>query len=266
MSHPRVRVGRLLAVAAVLLVVLAGCGGGDRSGGGAAADGPSGQVTVFAAASLTESFREVGRAFEKAHPGVRVRFSFAGSSSLARQIVRGAPADVFASANPQQMRRAVESGDIAGEPSTFVHNRLQIAVPRGNPGDVRGPAAFARQELDLALCAEQVPCGAAAREALRIAGVTAKPDTLEQDVKAVLTKVRLGEVDAGLVYRTDVASAGEAVTGIDFPAASRAVNDYQIARVERARNPEAARAFVDFVRSRQAQDILADFGFDALAR
>lgn len=264
MTHPRFRAGRLLAVAAVALLTLTGCGGVSGAGAGKPG-GPHGEVTVFAAASLTESFREVGAAFERAHPGVTVRFSFAGSSALARQVVRGAPADVFASANPQQMRRAVRAGETAGEPRTFAHNRLQIAVPPDNPGHVRGLAAFAKSRLDLALCAEQVPCGAAARKALRVTGVRPKPDTLEQDVKAVLTKVRLGEVDAGLVYRTDVAAADGAVKGIDFPASAKAINDYEIAGLRSARNPEAARAFVDFVRSRRGQDVLADFGFGTTA-
>lgn len=240
-----------------LLAVVA-CG--PASGGSGTADG---DLVVFAAASLTESFTQIEQAFEAAHPDVDATLNFAGSSSLARQIVRGAPAEVFASANPQQMQRALQASEIARQPVTFVQNRLQIAVPADNPGDVQGLAAFGEEGLDIALCAEQVPCGAAARTALDVAGVDAEPDTLEQDVKAVLTKVRLGEVDAGLVYQTDVAAAGDAVEGISFPEAAEVVNDYKIAILDRAGNhPGAARAFVDLVTTPEGQNILADFGFD----
>lgn len=263
MSHSRLLWWRTSVAGLVVLFLLAGCGdeGGDAGSGAQSDSGASGELVVFAAASLTESFRRIEQVFE-ADPDVIVRFNFAGSSSLSQQIIRGAPADVFASANPQQMQRAMEAGEIAGEPTTFVQNRLQIAVPPGNPAGVQGLAAFGKEELNIALCAQQVPCGAAAQKALQIAGVAPKPDTLEQDVKAVLTKVRLGEVDAGLVYQTDVVAAGDAVDGISFEEASQAVNDYKIAVVQDAGNGDAARAFVDFVLSGQGQAILADFGFD----
>ncbi|MCT2587653.1 molybdate ABC transporter substrate-binding protein [Actinophytocola gossypii] len=225
-------------------------------------DGASGEVVVFAAASLTETFTELGRRFEEANPGTTVTFNFAGSSSLAKQIVEGAPVDVFASASPANMEQVTETDAVSGEPTVFVRNRLEIAVPAGNPGDVTGIADFADEDRTIALCAEEVPCGAAARKALDAAGVTAAPDTLERDVKAVLTKVELGEVDAALVYRTDVRAADDTVEGIAFPESERAVNDYPIATMAEAPNTEGARAFVDFVLSDAGRSVLTDAGFD----
>ncbi|QQQ79970.1 molybdate ABC transporter substrate-binding protein [Saccharothrix sp. 6-C] len=240
---------------AALLVVVAGCG----TSGGAADE----RVTVFAAASLTEVFTRLAEDFEAARPGVEVVVNFGGSSALARQIGQGAPADVFASAAPADMAEVADAGGTAAAPVTFARNRLTIAVPAGNPAGVTGLADFADADAKIALCAEQVPCGAAAKRAFEAAGVTARPDTVEQDVKAVLTKVRLGEVDAALVYRTDVRSAGGEVEGIGFPEADRTVNDYPIAPLAEARNPAGARAFVDFVRSDRGRAALAEAGFDA---
>ncbi|GLW91749.1 molybdate ABC transporter substrate-binding protein [Actinokineospora globicatena] len=238
------------ALLLTVLLVLAGCSSQEE---------PPRTVTVFAAASLTEAFTTLGKEFETANPGVQVAFNFAGSSALAQQINQGAPADVFASAAPANMQQV---GD-AKEPVTFAKNQLEIAVPKGNPGKVTGLANFADESLDIALCAEQVPCGAAAKKALAAAGITAKPDTLEQDVKAALTKVRLGEVDAALVYRTDVKAAGAEVEGIDFPEAAKAVNDYPIAVLSKAPNSAQAKAFVDFVRSDRGKAVLAEAGFSA---
>ncbi|MFI5716392.1 molybdate ABC transporter substrate-binding protein [Nocardia sp. NPDC051750] len=260
------RVLRHLAPAAVLVTVLAGCAAEDTGGdpgSTAAGDGLGGTVTVFAAASLTEAFTTLGEQFEEAHPGVDVVFSFAGSSALAEQIRQGAPADVFASAAPRNMEQVVTSGDVTTGPVTFVRNRLEIAVPTGNPGSISGLADFGRPEPRIALCAEQVPCGATADKVFTAAGVTPQPDTREPDVKAVLTKVTLGEVDAALVYRTDVRSAGDTVTGIEFPEADEAINDYPIAPVAAAPNPAAAAAFVDFVLTPQARSVFATAGFDA---
>jgi molybdate transport system substrate-binding protein len=250
---------RPAAVAAIAALSLAGCGSAPP---GASSAAVTGDITVFAAASLTETFTRIGADFEAANPGTRVRFNFGGSSALAQQINQGAPADVFASAAPAPMKQVGDAGGMSGGPTTFVRNRLQIAVPAGNPGKVTGLADFAKADLTIALCAEQVPCGAAARTALRAAGVTAAPDTLEQDVKAVLTKVSLGEVDAALVYRTDVRAAGDKVEGIQFPEADRAVNDYPIATLATAPNPAGARAFVDHVLSDRGRAVLGAAGFD----
>ena len=178
------RVLRRLTPAVALVVVLAGCAsedsGGESSGG--PGDGLGGSLTVFAAASLTEVFTTLGAQFEDAHPDVDVVFSFAGSSALAEQIRQGAPADVFASASPHNMEQVVVSGDITGGPVTFARNRLEIAVPRGNPGSISGLADFGRTEPRIALCAEQVPCGAAAAKAVAAGGITPQPDTPEPDV------------------------------------------------------------------------------------
>ncbi|GAB2823180.1 molybdate ABC transporter substrate-binding protein [Lentzea nigeriaca] len=218
-------------------------------------------ITVFAAASLTESFQKLGKEFEAAHPGTKVTFNFGGSSALAQQINQGAPADVFASAAPANMKQVTDTGAITAAPTTFAKNTLQIAVPQGNPGKVTDLADFAKADLKIALCAEQVPCGAAAKKVFAAAGVTAAPDTLEQDVKAVLTKVSLGEVDAALVYRTDVRAAGAKVEGKDFAEASGAVNDYPIAPLAKA--PAEAKDFVNFVLSERGRAVLTEAGFAA---
>ncbi|MGW4213259.1 molybdate ABC transporter substrate-binding protein [Lentzea sp. NPDC004789] len=241
-------------------LLLAGCGSPAPATNGS---GVTGQIAVFAAASLTESFKKLGAEFEAAHPGVKVTFNFAGSSALAQQINQGAPADVFASAAPANMKQVTDTGAVTAIPTTFVKNTLQIAVPKGNPGKVTGLADFARADLKIALCAEQVPCGAAAEKVFEAAKITPAPDTLEQDVKAALTKVSLGEVDAALVYRTDVRAAGEKVEGEDFPEAATAVNDYPIAPLAKAPNPLAAKAFVDYVLSEKGRKVLSEAGFAA---
>ncbi|MCK2241543.1 MULTISPECIES: molybdate ABC transporter substrate-binding protein [unclassified Crossiella] len=241
----------------VALLVLAGCGSAPAPPAGA-----GGAVTVFAAASLTESFTRIGKDFEAANPGVKVTFNFGASSALAQQLNQGAPADVFASAAPANMKQVTDTKTVTETPVTFARNRLQIAVPKGNPAKVTGLADFGRAELKIALCAEQVPCGAGAKKVLQAAKVTGQPDTLEQDVKAVLTKVRLGEVDAALVYRTDVRSAGAEVDGITFAEADQAINDYPLAALATAPNASGAKAFLDYVRSDKGRAVLAEAGFD----
>lgn len=260
------RFARVLAVVAALTV--AGCGSsdpgasdGDGSGTTGSAAEISGDVTVFAAASLTGTFTELGKDFEAANPGVTVTFNFAGSSALAKQINDGAPADVFASAAPRNMTEVTDTEAVTADPVTFVTNTLEIAVPAGNPAGVTGLADFGRDDLKIGLCAEQVPCGAASVKVFEAAGVTPAPDTLEQDVKAVLTKVSLGEVDAALVYRTDVRAAGDEVEGIEFPEAADAVNEYPIAPCAEAPNPRGAQAFVDHVLSEQGRAVLTEAGF-----
>jgi molybdate transport system substrate-binding protein len=258
--------GALPALVVVLLATACAstgaADGGDTGQHRQEGGGPSGEVVVFAASSLTEAFGRIGRGFEAAHPGVSVTFSFGGSSTLGPQVSAGAPADVFAAADRPTMGRVVAAGATAAGPVLFARNRLQIAVPADNPGDVQDLADFGRSALALAVCAPQVPCGAAARRAFRAAGVTARPDTLDQDVKAVLTRVRLGEVDAGLVYRTDVRAARPAVRGLDFAESQHAVNAYPIAVLEQAPNAAAAEAFVRYVRSPAGREVLADAGFD----
>lgn len=259
------RISFIAATAALALTAgLAGCSSNDSEDSSAPADSDrlSGTVTVLAAASLTETFTTLGKQFETDHPGVKVVFSFGGSSALAQQITQGAPADVFASAAPANMQQVVDAGDVKGTPATFVSNRLEIAVPKGNPGHITGIADFGKTEPRLALCAEQVPCGAAAKKVFEIAAITPQPDTREQDVKAALTKVTLGEVDAALVYRTDVKAAGDKVEGIDFPESSKAINTYPIAALNKAPNAAAAASFVTFISSDKAKKVFADAGFD----
>ena len=253
-----------LAAAAVAASLVTGACGGATAGEGTrnpGSEGLSGTVTVFAAASLTDVFTELGEALEDQHPGIEIQFSFAGSSALATQIAQGAPVDLFASANEAQMAVVSDAGLSAGEPVVFTSNVLQIAVPAGNPAGITGLEDFAREDLALAVCAPEVPCGAAAEQVFESAGVTAVPDTLEEDVRAALTKVELGEVDAALVYASDTASAGDAVEGIDFPQAEGAVNEYPVCVLADAPNPDAALAFVDLVLSDEGQAALEAAGF-----
>ena len=246
-------------VGAALVVVLTACGATDESDD--SAEGLGGTLTVLAAASLTDVFTGLGDRLMAENPSLEVRFTFAGSSALATQIVQGAPADLFASANSQQMAVVTDSGLEAADPEVFTENVLEIAVPAGNPGGVRGLADFADPDLVLAICAATVPCGAAAAQVFAAAGVTPVPDTEEEDVRAGLTKVQLGEVDAALVYASDVRSAGSDVEGIPFPEAEEAVNEYPLCVLEDAPNPTAARAFADLVLSDEGQQALADAGF-----
>lgn len=219
------------------------------------------EVVVLAAASLTGALTRLAEDVERDHPGVRVTLSFGGSSALARSIVDGAPADVFAAASPAAMRVVVAAGVARGEPVVVARNALQVAVPPGNPAGVVGLADFGRSELALAVCAEQVPCGEAAGRAFAAAGVVARPDTLEQDVKAVVAKVRTGEVDAGLVYATDVRAARGEVEGVQLPAEQRAPADYPVVVLRDAPHPGLAAEFVEALRSEQGRRVLAAAGF-----
>ena len=262
---------RLVGAAGLVLALgLAGCGSGNSGGsggaapsGGTSADNVTGTVTVLAASSLTGVFNSLGKTFEGAHPGVKVTFSYGGSSTLAQQIVNGAPADVFAAASPGTMKTVTDAGLASGTPSVFVRNQLVIAVPPDNPKHIASLADLAKPGVKVALCAEAVPCGSAAKTALAAGGVSVTPVTLEQDVKAALSKVELGEVDAALVYRTDAKADSGKVTGIEFPESAKAINDYPIAALKNASNPTGAAAFVAFIKSPQAQTELARSGFQS---
>jgi molybdate transport system substrate-binding protein len=262
----KLRAMRLLAVACVPALMLAACGDDDDDSA-SATEAPAeesmleGDLTVFAAASLTDAFDEVGAAFEEANPDVSIEFNYGASSALREQILAGAPADVFASANTSNMDQVVEAG-AATDPQDFVTNQLQIVVPAENPGGVTGLDDFANADLLIGLCAEEVPCGEFGREALGNAQVTPSVDTNEPDVRALLTKVEAGELDAGIVYVTDVLAAGGAVEGIDIPADENVTATYPIAALSEAGNAELAAAFVEFVLSRDGQEILESFGFD----
>jgi molybdate transport system substrate-binding protein len=227
-----------------------------------ASGGPvTGDLTVLAAASLTEVFNKLATTFQSENPGVHITFSFAGSSTLAQQIVAKAPADVFAAASPATMKTVTDAGDAAGSPQLFVRNVLEIAVPPSNPGNVSGLADFGKSDLKIAVCAAAVPCGAAADKVFKASGLSPQIDSYEQDVKGVLTKVEAGEADAGMVYQTDVKSAGDKVKGIDFPEASNAINDYPIAALTEAKNPTAANAWIAFLLSAEARQVFTDMGF-----
>ncbi|GGR75958.1 molybdate-binding protein [Streptomyces humidus] len=218
-------------------------------------------MTVFAAASLKESFTTLGETFEKAHPGTKVTFSFGGSDSLAASITGGAPADVFASASPGTMKIVTDAGDAAGTPAAFVRNQLEIATLPGNPDRIASLADLTRSGLKVVLCDRTVPCGAAAQKALAAGGLELEPVSYEQDVKAALTKVELKEADAAVVYRTDVHAAGGKVKGVEFPESAQAVNAYPIVRLKGADNAGAADAFIALVRSAEGRQVLTEAGF-----
>ena len=267
---------RAAALAVGVVLGLAGCSGSApdtataRPAEGTTDDGGlSGTLTVFAAASLTDVFTELGDRLMAEHPGLEIRFNFAGSSALAAQILQGAPADVFASADEAQMARVADAG-LADDADVFARNPLMLATPVDNPagmelpdgGDAPGLADLLEVDDVLAVCAPEVPCGAAAAEVLDRAGLGAAPDTYEDDVRAVLTKVQLSEVDAGLVYLSDVHAADDgSVLAFGFREAALAINDYPIAGLAEAGNPAAAAAFVELVLSDAGQRVLADAAF-----
>jgi molybdate transport system substrate-binding protein len=259
------KVIRSAAVGAVALVVLSACSSSSSSGSsspaGSASPSVSGTVTVFAAASLQNTFTQLGKTFEAAHPGTHVVFNFGGSDTLAASIVNGAPADVFAAASPATMKTVTDKGDAAGTPTIFVSNELEIAVEPGNPMHVTTLQNLSNPALKVVLCAKTVPCGAAAQTALAAGHVTVTPVSYEQDVTATLTKVELKEADAGLVYRTDVKGAGGKVDGVNFPEAASAVNNYPIAALSHGPNAPGAQAFIALVESPEGQKVFADAGF-----
>lgn len=252
---------RFIAVTAGLIALagMAACGSDDPDASSAEAEPVT--LTVFAAASLTETFEEIGNEFEKANEGVTVEFSFAGSSDLVTQIQQGAPADVFASADENNMKKATDDDLTATTPEIFVTNTLTIAVPPDNPADVKGLDDLADDDVDVVVCAPEVPCGAAATRVEDAAGIDISPVSEEQSVTDVLNKVSTGEADAGLVYVTDVKGSDEKVTAIDFPESSEAVNSYPIASLADSKNGDAAQELVDYVLGEVGQKVLTDAGF-----
>ncbi|MFD4708942.1 molybdate ABC transporter substrate-binding protein [Streptomyces sp. NPDC058430] len=221
----------------------------------------TGTVTVFAAASLKESFTTLGKDFEKAHPGTKVTFSFGGSDTLAASITGGAPADVFAAASPKTMAIVTDKKDAATAPSTFVRNQLEIATLPGNPDKVASLKDLTKSGLKVVLCDKTVPCGAAAQKALDASKLKLTPASYEQDVKSALTKVELKEADAAVVYKTDVKAAGGKVDGVEFPESANAINDYPIALLKDAPNAAAAKEFIALVQSAEGQKVLTAAGF-----
>ncbi|GAB3915409.1 molybdate-binding protein [Microlunatus endophyticus] len=267
--------GPIAVIGLAGMVALAGCSGGTSDSGSGTTSGPtasgaaspsasgkiSGDITVLAAASLTETFTTIGKNFEKAHPGTKVTFSFGSSATLATQVNQGAPADVFASADQKTMKLVTDAGNASG-PTLFATNTLEIAVPPGNPAKVTGLKDFADSSKKTVLCAKQVPCGSAAQQVFTLAGITPKPVSYETDVKAALTKVEQNEADAALVYRTDVSSAGDKVQGVTFPEAQKVVNQYPIVALKESRNSATAAAFVGYVTG-PGEQVLQQAGFGA---
>ncbi|MCW2810846.1 MAG: modA [Friedmanniella sp.] len=252
-GHPRT--GALLPAlfAVILLAALTGCSGTT------AAAAPT-TLTVFAAASLKQTFTTLGQRFEAGHPGIRVRLSFAGSADLASQLDQGAPADVFASADTKNMDKAVAAKRVQRS-AVFASNTLQIAVPPGNPAHVRTLADLTRPEVRLVICAPAAPCGAATQQVAAAAHLSFTAVSEESSVTDVLGKVENGEADAGLVYVTDVRQAAGKVTGVTFPEASGVVNRYPIAALTDAAQPVLAQQFVDLVLGAEGQKVLAGAGF-----
>jgi molybdate transport system substrate-binding protein len=254
MLRSRIRVAAVLAVAAL---VLAACGGSDDNTSSGGSSASPAEIKVFAAASLTAAFTKIGEDFTAAN-GTKVTLNFAGSQALATQIQQAAPADVFASADITNMDKVK---DLVGPPQIFASNQLQIVVEKGNPKGVKGLDDLANPDLKVVLAAPDVPVGKYSQQALEKAGVTVKPVSQEQDVKAVVSKVSLGEADAGIVYTTDVTAGGDKVEGVDIPEDQNVVATYPIATVKASKAPDQAQAFMDYVLSDQGQQVLKSYGF-----
>lgn len=261
-----------LAAVALAATAVAGCSsssspstasGSSRSSAPAASSSAAqtGTITVLAAASLRETFTQIGKQFEAAHPGDTVKFSFGASSALAEQINSGAPADVFASASPKNMNQVVTPGN-ASNPQNFAKNTAEVAVPTNNPAKVTSVNDLAKSSVKTALCQPQVPCGVVAAEVFKNAKITVKPVTLQPDVKSVLTQVELGNVDAGVVYVTDVMAAGSKVKGVTIPADLNSSTLYPIAALTHSKYPSVAQAFVAYVMSPTGEQVLKAAGFE----
>jgi molybdate transport system substrate-binding protein len=249
---------RLRILSLVSVAFLAGCGNPTVD---EHPPTPSGTASVFAAASLTESFKALGTAFESTHSGTKVRFNFAGSPTLVTQIEQGASADVFASADTTNMDKLNTDGFTVGTPQVFAHNKLEIVVAAGNPKGITGLADLAKPGVIYITAAPTVPAGKYALQILASAGVKVTPKSLETDVKSVVSKIELGEADAGIVYVTDVKAAGSKVTGVPIPDSVNVIAIYPIVEVKSGNNRSLANAFIDYVLSVDGQAMLQSFGF-----
>lgn len=252
----------VLALLALVGFLLAACGD-DSGSSSTTSPGVEGDITVFAAASLSGAFNEIGDAFTKANPDAKVTFSFDASSALAQQITQGAPADVFASADTANMDKLTSEQLNGTAPVIFATNLLGVIVPKGNPAGITGVADLAKPDVKVVVCAPEVPCGKYASQIFESAGITVTPVSQEQNVKGVVTKVTAGEADAGIVYVTDVTAAGDSAQLVAIPADINVVAKYPIATLKASTNTEVDQAFIDFVLGPDGQKILADYGFMA---
>ena len=275
--HHRLRIAAV-TVAFLAAAVVAACGSEAKPRSTAASAGvsvaatapttaapgttaPIGAITVFAASSLTEAFTEIGSSFEAANPGAKVRFNFAGSGDLVAQIRQGAPADAFASADDSNMNKLIDAGEAVGKPIVVARNTLEIITEPGNPKGIATLGDLAKPDLIIVLCAETVPCGKLAAQALAAASVAVTPKSLEDKVKGVVVKVTTGEADAGIVFATDVIAAGARAGGVEIPASQNAVTNYPVTVTKEATNAGGGSAFISYLASPSGQAILAKFGF-----
>jgi molybdate transport system substrate-binding protein len=251
----------VVALAAAAALALAGCSSSKAPAADASGTPKAVTLNVLAASSLTDTFNKLATEYESTHPGVTIKYEFGGSATLAQQITQGAPADVFAAASPATMKQVTDAGDADGTPTNFVSNKLVIAVAPNNPKGITSLADLTKPGLKVVLCAAEQPCGAAATKALAAGNVKLAPVSFAPDVKSALNTVELGEADAALVYQTDALAAGGKVTGVPFPEADQAINEYPIAALTHSSNLDAARAFVTFIESPAALTELQAAGF-----
>ncbi len=259
-------VSRRAAKAGLAAILASGCAlvascSSSTSSAAAGSGKVTGTVVVFAAASLKDAFDKIGTQFEKAHPGVHVKFNYNGSSTLATQIGQAAPADVFASANTENMDKVTSDNLAKGTPEIFAKNKLEIMVGKGNPKNIKTVDSLDNKDVKVAVCAPAVPCGAYSKDIFSKAGITVHPVTQETSVSGVVTKVSLGEADADIVYVTDVKAGGDQISGVPIPAKDNVTAKYPIVTLKMAPNEKAGKAFTDYVLSPSGQKVLASFGF-----
>lgn len=253
-----------IAVVLAALALVAGCSSGNSSGssGGSGGGGGGGKtLTVFAASSLTETFGSLAKTFEKQHPGVHVRFSFDSSATLAEQVNQGAPADVLATADTKTMKTVTDAGNNDGTPQLFATNTMTLVVPNKNPGKITKFSDINKPGSTYVTCVDTAPCGALAKTLLGVNHITAKPKSQEVDVKSVLSKVELGEADAGMVYDSDAKASAAKTNPVQVPETKKYINDYPIVALKGAKDAALAKDWVKLVRSQHGQKVLTDAGF-----